>query len=480
MKRLFGRRGGPYTTHGPNSPIIIADNNSGSIAVHSGELRRLREAPQAHRGYVDTLTRFYYELNPLVTEFHRFLDERDRGYFAVEAEPGMGKSAFAAWVKTREDADAAHFVQNGAGAGRTANAVRSLGAQLITGWGLDDLAPDEWLSDGSGEPEWLALVIERAAARRDEQRPGQHIVLVVDALEAVHEYPPTEMPFGLPQRLPHGVYVVVTARTGQLRNTPADQTCRVTLPPDAPGNLKALGGFLRTRVREDAGLARALSTYGVTEDAFAAQILERSRGSWVYAHYVLESIGEDPPAVRTLPDLPEGLDAYYNERTLPLCLGPDGEQDARRIALLAALGAAGEPVDAGALCSLAGLDEPSLIDALMRDGLRPFCTVVVPEGDLEGLPRYTPHHPSLREYLSGSSNAALRQASRAAHSRICDRYLAAWGGLDSGLSTLAATPELADADGGYPVRQLVFHLLEAGREAEVHQMLALSRGKENL
>ncbi|MCX3288458.1 hypothetical protein OR263_17395 [Streptomyces sp. NEAU-H22] len=483
MRRLFRKGRGPaLSTSGPYSPIIHAPNNSAPIEVRlsGGELYRLGDAPQAYRAYADALTQTYYQHNPLVAEFLRFMGGKDRGYFAVEAEPGMGKSAFAAWVEGRPETDAAHFVQNGAGAGRTATAVRSLGAQLITTWQLDDLAPDKWLPGGSGEPEWLALVIERSAARRDQQRPGRPIVIVVDALDAVREYPVRELPFGLPRHLPGGVYVVVTARTGRLRNTPADQTHRVTLPPDDPGNLEALDGFLRTCSREDARLARALDRYGVGEGVFAAQVLERSRGSWVYAHYVLESISENPQTVCSLPDLPGGLDAYYEERALPLCLSPDGQPDERRIALLAALGAAAEPVDGPTLCSLAGTDEPSLVDTLMRDGLRPFCTVVTPEDDPDGPPRYTPHHPSLREYLSGSSDADLRRAARAAHARICDRYLTTWGGLDSGLDALAGDLELADADAGYPVRQMVSHLLEAGREPDVHRLLALSRHGRNL
>ncbi|MFJ8049952.1 hypothetical protein [Streptomyces luteogriseus] len=481
MSRLFRTGGTSYSTSGPYSPIINAPYNSAPITVNYGaEPYRLADAPQAYRAYVDALTPTYYEHNPLVAEFRRFLGRRDRGYFAVEAEPGMGKSAFAAWVEGRQETDAAHFVQKGAGAERTATAVRSLGAQLITTWRLDDLAPDGLLSGGSGEPEWLALVIEKAAARRDEQQPGRPIVIVVDAVEAVSEYPALELPFGLPRHLPNGVYAVVTARTGRLRNTPADQTHRVVLAPDDPGNLEALDGFLRTRSRDDTRLARALDRYGVGEGTFAAQVLERSRGSWVYAHYVLKSIGEDPQTVRRLPDLPLGLDKYYTERVLPLCLGPDRQPDEQRIALLAALGAAVEPVDGPTLCSLAGTDEPSLVDTLMRDGLRPFCTVVTPENDPDGPPRYTPHHPSLREYLSGSSDAALRRATRAAHARICDRYLTAWGGLDSGLDALASHPELADADAGYPVRQVVSHLLEAGRESEVHRLLAVSRHGKNL
>lgn len=454
--------------------------NNNYVVLPDGEKYLLHEVVQPHRGYVDALTVTYYEHNPLVAAFHRFLDERDRGYFAVEAEPGMGKSAFAAWVAGRQETDAAHFVQNGARAGRTATAVRSLGAQLIAAWKLDDLTLGGWLLGGSGEPEWLGIVIERAAARRDEQRPARPIVIVVDALEAAYDYPATELPFGLPRRLPKGVYVVATARNGRLRNTPADQTHRVVVAPDAAGNIEALDGFLHTRARGDRRLVRALDQYGIATDTFVAQVLDRSRGSWIYAHYVLAAIDQEPRTVCSLPELPNGLDAYYEEHVLPLCLGPDGQADERRTVLLAALGAAREPVDAATLSSLAGLDEPSLFDGLLRDGLRPFCTIVTPDDDPDAPPRYLPHHSSLREYLTNSSDPTLRRATRTAHARACDRYLTAWGGLDLGLGALVAHPELADMDGGYPVRHLVSHLLEAGREADAHRLFALSRGRENL
>ncbi|MFV2104663.1 hypothetical protein [Micromonospora sp. LOL_024] len=479
----FPQQRGPSETGGDNSPIINADNNSGNINITltaTAGAHPLRDAPQSYGAYVDSLTRAYYPNNPLVANFRRFIEEQDRGYFAVEAEPGMGKSAFAAWVEARPETDAAHFVQNGAGAGLTAAVVRSLSAQLITAWKLDDLAPGGWLSDSSGEVEWLADVIEQAARRRNEQGSTRPIVLVVDALDAAYEYPAIELPFGLPQWLPERVYVVVTARTGQFRNLPWDQTRRVALLPESADNCEALEGFLRDRARNDPRIARALEGHGVAEEAFALRILERSRGSWVYAHYVIESIGQDPRRMRDLPGLPEGLEAYYQSRVLSICLGGDRQYDERRVRLLAALGVAGEPVDAHTLCSLAGLDEPSLVDALMRDGLQPFCTVVGPGEEADETVRYAPHHPSLREYLSGASDGTLRQAARAAHARICERYLAAWGGLESGLGTLAAQPQLAGADGGYPVRHLASHLLATDREADLHRLLALSRGRENL
>ena len=57
----------------------------------------------------------------------------------------------------------------------------------------------------SGDPAWLASVMEKAAECRDKREAGARIVIVVDALEAAHEWPDRALPFGLPEHLPRGV-----------------------------------------------------------------------------------------------------------------------------------------------------------------------------------------------------------------------------------------------------------------------------------
>jgi hypothetical protein len=487
--RLFVGLSRSSRTHGAFSPIVIAPGNTGTIITNAlVGWRPISGAPQAFRPQADP-DHPYYERNPLVEDFRRFLKRYDRGYFAVEAEPGMGKSVFAAWVTAQEHGCAAHSVQQGGGADMTSTVVPNLGKQLIRTWKLDDLAPGGLLPGDSSEPAWLARVIGTAAAHRDKHRSKERIVIVVDALEAAHDYPERALPFGLPEQLPRGVFVVVTARAGQLRNLPPTQVHHVRLRPDQPENRMALDGFLRTKISDDEWIAHALRESGVTGTRFADDLLTHSAGSWLYVRYVLESIKRDPGVIRDIPGLPRGLDAYYDKHILPLCRASSVQGE--RIALLAALGAAGEPLSAGSLCSLAGLNEPTLVEKLMTDGLDVFCDIVVAQDDPSGLPRYAPHHTSLREYLSGSTSetatdadAILRErigrACRSAHARICDRYLESWGGLGSGLGSLMSQPELADADGGYALRNLVFHLIEAGRSVDAHQLLALGRGRTNL
>lgn len=487
MTRGFRDRGLSLQTHGDASPIVYAARGTGDNFINcSFDGYWLQEAAQAYRSYAEVLNSSYFPHNLLVKEFGHFLKVSDRGYFAVEGEPGLGKSAFAAWITAQEQRCAAHFAELRPGASEAAAVVRSLGAQLITTWELHDLAPGGMLSRASGDPAWLASVIEKAAECRDKREAGARIVIVVDALEAAHEWPDRALPFGLPEHLPRGVFAVITARPGRLWNLPPAHVHLVRQRPDRPENLAALRGFVRTAIRDRTRIAQALADCGVSTETFIEQLLERSAGSWVYVHFILESIDLDPAAVLNLPVLPSGLDAFYDHGILPLCR--DSPEQESRIALLAALGAAGEPLDGSALCSLAGLSDPALVDGLMRDGLRPFCDVT---DDPSGRSRYALHHASLREYLSSPASRTLPDAEaqlrrriahacRFAHSRIGDRYLAAWGGLDRGLATLADDLELAGVDGGYALRNLVVHLLRAGRGADVHKLLAVRSNQSSL
>ncbi|MER5421910.1 hypothetical protein [Streptosporangium roseum] len=126
--------------------------------------------------------------------------------------------------------------------------------------------------------------------------------------------------------------------------------------------------------------------------------------------------------------------------------------------VLAALAAAGEPVDAGAVATWLGLAHADSV----RPGLnRPTGCDLAHDG-----------HGGVLRALAALLHRRLAAAVLGAHSTIADHYLALWGGLGNGLPALAAHPRLGDADGGYGFRHLVHHLLAAGRAEEVHRLLA--------
>src|SRR6266571_5241545 len=118
----------------------------------------------------------------LLDSFDDFLRTRDRGYFVLEAEVGLGKTTFLAWLAS-ERGYVHHFVRLMPDERDVGTALRNLCAQIIRAWDLDS----------------------EAARRRDAVRPGEPIVIVVDGLNEVEPLP-NQNALSLPATLPQGVY----------------------------------------------------------------------------------------------------------------------------------------------------------------------------------------------------------------------------------------------------------------------------------
>jgi uncharacterized caspase-like protein len=147
----------------------------------------------------------------LENRLDHLLSENDRGLFIVEAEAGLGKTAFLAQL-VRERGYVHHFVEIVPGSDGILPGIRSLAAQLIRAWDLPTTALDGIAPGYTIRPDYLQNLLKQAADRRDVVRPDEKIVLVVDALDEAG--PPTadQNVLGLPRVLPKGVYFVVSQR----------------------------------------------------------------------------------------------------------------------------------------------------------------------------------------------------------------------------------------------------------------------------
>src|SRR6185369_11076840 len=146
----------------------------------------------------------------LVRAIDEALSRMDRGYVVLEADAGMGKSTFLAWLAQRRGY-AHHFVRLMPDPADIAVALRNLSAQLIRAWDLDTLAGGGVLPPAADRPDFFHEVLAAAAERRDALRPGEPIVIVVDGLNETVA-PAGQNPLGLPRALPPGVYLLVSQR----------------------------------------------------------------------------------------------------------------------------------------------------------------------------------------------------------------------------------------------------------------------------
>ncbi|MBV9139962.1 MAG: hypothetical protein JO115_03430 [Pseudonocardiales bacterium] len=370
----------------------------------------------------------------LIDSIDAYIAREPCGYVVVQAEAGVGKSALAAHlVWTRPCAY--HFTRLDGGRSPE-QARRSLAAQLIGAWRLhDDLTPGDSFPTGAGRPDWLLRVLKAAAARRDENCPGQPLVLIVDGLDEAdspghgHDTD-TGIPLGLPrpEHLPRGVFIVVTSRFGlplPALHSPAVSWHTITV--EGSDNLTDMRRFVTdavTGASPQRKLVDILAASHVTPQEFIESLLERCGGVWMYLRYVLDEIlaeRRDPADIHTLPDR---LVGYYLEQIHRWRRDLEGWQ---RLGLpvVATLVALRRPATGAEIARLADVpDGEPLRYWLDEQVLRPFLDVT---HDPHGRRLYAIRHHSLRELFApldkfGERDAgtrdALHNALLAAHQRI--------------------------------------------------------------
>jgi hypothetical protein len=413
----------------------------------------------------------------LLAAINDFIASNDRGYILLEAEAGLGKTAFMAWL-ARERGYVHHFVRLMPDADDIGVALRSLSAQLIRAWDLKGLAVGGVLPANASRPDFFEEVLFEASEARDAVRPGEPIVVVVDGLNETRPAP-GQNPLALPADLPNGVFIVASQRTVHVLLSVLTPQRVLRIRADSAENLSDMRSYLADAVtRPD--LADRLAAAGAEPEILVERLLTRSAGVWLVLRYVLSELRSGSRTADDLASLPVGLWHYYAQYWRQWQQTNEAKWSTVDLPLLVTLTAVQEPVTFDLLCELSGCPEPDRAATLVSDSWRPFLQV---HEEPQWEDRYAAFHDSLREFVAGRVQAnlltsaerafvgRLSAAHRTAHQRIADRYLTAWGGLPEGLPGLRG--DATNMDGGYGMRQLVHHLVQASADRVLHGLMAL-------
>jgi len=310
------------------------------------------------------------------------------GYFLIQGEPGIGKTAFAAQlVRTRPYVRAHHF--NIARRGiRSAEAFLSnVCAQLIYAYRLAhfSLGPDRLKDSG-----FLSVLLDEISAQAREEP----CVIVVDALDEADRTgtgPETNV-LCLPETLPAGVFVLATQR--RTSDGPSIQCARrvFDLIRDSQDNLGDIRQYLEAALGRPQ-LHDYLISNQISQDTFVAVLSEKSQGNFMYLRCVIPEIERGAYRSLDIDHLPAGLTGYYDDHWRRMRGLDEASWFAYRLRVL---------------CVLALLDEPApvaLISKLSRANASQVRTVLSQwEGLLHEEPhgdgtRYVIYHASFQEYL---------------------------------------------------------------------------------
>ena len=245
-----------------------------------------------------------------------FLETHDRGYFALEGEPGIGKTAIMANLTDRYGY-AHHFNSVSMGITSVVQFLDSVRAQLVTRYNLAaaDFPADATPRDGS----YLSRLLSEASKK---VTAAEKLVVLVDALDEATPSSAGANPLFLPPDLPQSVFFILTGRPDQFAMRANVPYSKFTLDPSSPENELDIRRYVRENVgRMD--LHGVVESLGVTEERFVEALLRRSEGNFMYLRYVLPAIQADPSLYDHPDKLPQGLTEYYRDHWRRVRAGTD-------------------------------------------------------------------------------------------------------------------------------------------------------------
>jgi hypothetical protein len=189
---------------------------------------------------------------------------------------GLGKTTFLAHL-VRERGYLHHFVERAPGLEHVGDSLRNLAAQLVLAYHLNPYEAEGVLPGAAARPDFLQDLLFEASQRRDEIKPGEKIVLVVDALDEAGT-PSAQNVLGLPKVLPAGVYIIASQRPVEVAlQVQAGPRVIFRLEAADARNLADMRAYLEGAATW-AGIAQALEQAHTSTEEFVETLLAKCRG----------------------------------------------------------------------------------------------------------------------------------------------------------------------------------------------------------
>jgi len=388
-----------------------------------------------------------------------FIRDHDRGYIILEANAGMGKTAFMAWLTKTRNYPHAFFGLNH----NEESQLRNLDSQIILNY---DLGEKEILTPSASRYDYFYGLLEKAAEKLTNDKK---IVIIIDGVDEILDLDPkiSKNIFGLPKVLPKGVYFIVSQRPVAVRlqvDIARTPRCIVRFSEYEDKNLEDMNVFLKEASKWP-NIAEVLTKSDITSDQFVKALMDKCKGFWIYLNFIIYEIEHGKRTPLDLDELPVGLSQYYASYWLQLRDNNEIAWYDTYLPTLTTLAKIRESVTIETLINLAGIDvELSHLRRIIKEDWRPFLTVSSEEKE-----HIRFYHATLQDFFEGivdeenftsaewSFIEELRGATSGVDNRIAKYYLKAWGGLDGGLSELN-DPSKQEIDEGYGLHHLSYHM----------------------
>jgi len=273
---------------------------------------------------------------------NEFLRTKQKGYFVLEAEPGVGKSAImAACVVMLKRRCVTHFNSQPDGIISAETFLENACTQLIEGFGLKDKyprLPENALKNNN----FLGDLLKEVSAKSSRDKK---IIFVVDALDEVDW---TAQTSGsnvsyLPNDLPDNVYFIVSKRPAFLPMPTANKTVFDFMQYGGE-SLKDVKAYLEKRTERSELIQDWIKARNLQREQFVTAVADKSEKKFIYLRYVLDEIEGGTYNDVNLNDLPAGLEEYYQKHWAQMMGREDDPLLELKVRIIYFLSQAEEPV----------------------------------------------------------------------------------------------------------------------------------------
>lgn len=263
--------------------------------------------PKEFKATISEKTRLFSGREFVFEKVREFFRNKDRGYFTIVGDAGMGKSAIAAKL-IKDYRFPCYFNIFADGRNTPEQFLASIRKQLINRYSLQNADNDN-----------LSALIQKVSEKLTQN--NDPLIIVIDALDEVKQEGRDNL-LSLPQNLPKGVYFLLTRRPYNL------ETKRLSLSPDTPRDELDLRNDQYTQLSNDdvrkyiplfiekdkeygENLRQWIQDHNINQVHFVDIVAAKSENNFMYLRYILPGIAKGEYRDLQLERLPEGLQDYY-------------------------------------------------------------------------------------------------------------------------------------------------------------------------
>ncbi len=296
-----------------NSDVKTNEKKHIIRATRESREKVLTKIPEKFRNKVRVKTKKFVGRDFLFNEIKNFIENNDNGYFHIIAEPGMGKTAIASQYLL-QCPSICYFNSYNENPDNPEEIFKKSISQQLKAYFKDE---SDFLDSTNGIDILLFRASEYLLKNQDKK-----LVIVIDALDEVKITNRTHNLLNLPSILPPNIFIITTRRPFEIssKRLTIDSNATRCIEIDLKNSkydkyheldIKKYLKWVLEKEKDSKILKKWIKDQGKNNDYFVEYLTEKSQYNFMYIEYVLKEIIMGKFSEFTLNELPEGLEAYY-------------------------------------------------------------------------------------------------------------------------------------------------------------------------